>query len=186
MIVYNNQPGIFLGELIHEFIEPNYKPQIPVVSMDKEEGLEIKDLKENQASLHLFYNPDFVAHFSSRGPVSPFYIKPDLVAPGTYINTTQINGGYNFTGGTSFAAPHVSGAVALLLEKYPSMTNNEIKSLLMTTSEQVSDAYGSDFSLSDTGSGRLNIGKAFDAKLIITPSNFVVNLSSDNRETEKK
>lgn len=186
MIVYNNQPGIFLGELIHQFIEPNYKPRIPVVSIDRDEGLEIKELVENNASLHLFYNPDFVAHFSSRGPVSPFYIKPDLVAPGAYINTTQTNGGYNFTSGTSFAAPHVSGSVALLLEKYPNMTNNEIKSLLMTTSERVSDAYGTEFSLSDTGSGRLNIGKAFEAKLIITPPNFVVNLSSDNKMAEKK
>lgn len=186
MIVYNNQPGIFLGELIHQFVEPDYKPRIPVVSIDRNEGLEIKELNENDASLHLFYNPDFVAHFSSRGPVSPFYIKPDLVAPGAYINTTQINGGYNFTSGTSFAAPHVSGSVALLLEKYPNMTNNEIKSLLMTTSERVSDAYGTEFSLSDTGSGRLNIGKSFEAKLIITPPNFVVNLSADNKMAEKK
>jgi minor extracellular serine protease Vpr len=80
----------------------------------------------------------------------------------------------------------VSGSVALLLEKYPTMTNNEIKSLLMTTSERVSDAYGSEFSLSDTGSGRLNLGKVFDAKLIITPPNLVVNLSSDNKITEKR
>ena len=188
LIVYNNEPGIFLGELIHEFVESDYKPQIPVVSMDRKEGLEIKESlqKENKASLHLFYNPDFVAYFSSRGPVSPFYIKPDIVAPGAYINTTQSNGGYNFTSGTSFAAPHVSGAAALLLEKYPNMHNHEIKSLLLITSEPVSDAYGQEFSLSDSGSGRLNIAKAFHAKLIITPPNFVINLSSDNPTAQKQ
>jgi minor extracellular serine protease Vpr len=188
LIVYNNESGIFLGELIHEFVEPEYKPQIPVVSMDRKEGLEIKESlqEKNNASLHLFYNPDFVAHFSSRGPVSPFYIKPDMVAPGAYINTTQINGGYNFTSGTSFAAPHVSGAAALLLEKYPSIHHHEIKSLLMTTSERVSDAYGQEFSLSDSGSGRLNIAKAFQAKLIITPPNFVINLSGDNPTIQKQ
>ena len=187
LIVYNNEPGIFLGELIHEFVESDYKPQIPVVSIDREEGLEIKEsLQENKASLHLFYNPDFVAHFSSRGPVSPFYIKPDIVAPGAYINTTQINSGYNFTGGTSFAAPHVSGAAALLLEKYPGIHHHEIKSLLLTTSEPVSDAYGKEFSLNDSGSGRLNISKAFQAKLIITPPNFVIILSSDNPVVQKQ
>ena len=188
LIVYNNEPGIFLGELIHEFVESDYKPQIPVVSIDREEGLEIKESlqEENKASLHLFYNPDFVAHFSSRGPVSPFYIKPDIVAPGAYINTTQSNGGYNFTSGTSFAAPHVSGAAALLLEKYPSIHHHEIKSLLLTTTEPVSDAYGQEFSLSDSGSGRLNIAKAFHAKLIITPPNFVINLSSDNPTAQKQ
>ncbi|PHY09483.1 MAG: peptidase S8 [Nitrosarchaeum sp.] len=188
MIVYNNQPGIFLGELLHEFIESDYKPQIPVVSMDRKDGLEIRDQiqEKNKANLHLFYNPDFVAHFSSRGSVSPFYIKPDLVAPGVYLNTTQINGGYNFTSGTSFAAPHVSGAIVLLLEKYPSLHFDEIKALLMTTTAPVSDAYGKKFSLSDSGSGRLDIGKAFQAKLIITPPNFVINLSSDYPSTEKQ
>lgn len=188
LIVYNNEPGIFLGELIHEFVESDYKPQIPVVSIDKKEGLEIKEAiqEKNKASLHLFYNPDFVAHFSSRGSVSPFYIKPDIVAPGAYINTTQINGRYNLTSGTSFAAPHVSGAAALLLEKYPSIHHHEIKSLLMTTTEPVSDAYGQEFSLSDSGSGRLNIAKAFQAKLIITPPNFVIYLSSDNPTAQKQ
>ena len=188
LIVYNNEPGIFLGELIHEFVESDYKPQIPVVSIDREEGLEIKESlqEDNKASLHLFYNPDFVAHFSSRGPVSPFYIKPDIVAPGAYINTTQSNRGYNFTSGTSFAAPHVSGAAALLLEKYPSIHHHEIKSLLLTTTEPVSDAYGQEFSLNDSGSGRLNIAKAFQAKLIITPPNFVINLSSYNPIAQKQ
>ncbi len=188
MIVFNNQPGIFLGELLHEFIESDYKPQIPVVSMDRKDGLEIRDQiqEKNKANLHLFYNPDFVAYFSSRGSVSPFYIKPDLVAPGVYLNTTQINGGYNFTSGTSFAVPHVSGAIALLLEKDPSLHFDEIKALLMTTTAPVSDAYGKKFSLSDSGSGRLDIGKAFQAKLIITPPNFVINLSSDYPSTEKQ
>ena len=188
LIVYNNESGIFLGELIHEFVKSDYKPQIPVVSIDRKDGLEIKELlqDENKASLHLFYNPDFIAHFSSRGPVSPFYIKPDIVAPGAYINTTQIGGGYNFTSGTSFAAPHVSGAAALLLEKYPDIHHHEIKSLLLTTSERVSDAYGQEFSLSDSGSGRLNIAKAFQAKLIITPPNFVVYTSLDNSIAQKQ
>ena len=143
LIVYNNEPGIFLGELTHEFVETGYQPRIPVVSIDREEGLEIKEMiqEDNFASLHLFFNPDFVAHFSSRGPVSPFYIKPDIVAPGAYINTTQNNASYNFTSGTSYAAPHVSGAAALLIQKNPGIHHHEIKSLLLTTVETVSDSY---------------------------------------------
>jgi len=188
LIVYNNRAGIFLGELIHEFMEPEYKPQIPVVSIDREEGLEIiESIKNgNEATMHFFYNPDFVAHFSSRGPVSPFYLKPDIVAPGAYINSTQNNGGYNFTSGTSYAAPHVSGAAALLLQKNPELHHHEIKSLLLTTVEPVSDAYGQEFSLHESGAGRLDIGNAYGAKLIITPPNFVVNVSSDNLIVEKQ
>ena len=188
MIVYNDRPGIFLGELIHEFMEPGYKPQIPVVSVDREEGIEIKESIKNgnEASMHLFYNPDFVAHFSSRGPVSPFYLKPDIVAPGAYINSTQYNGGYDFTSGTSYAAPHVSGAAALLLQKNPELHHHEIKSLLLTTVEPVSDAYGKEFSVHEAGAGRLDIGNAYGAKLIIIPPNFVVNVSSDNLIAEKQ
>jgi len=187
LIVYNNEPGIFLGELIHEFVEPGYQPRIPVVSIDREEGLEIKKIiqEENFASLHLFFNPDFVVHFSSRGPVSPFYIKPDIVAPGAYINTTQINSAYNFTSGTSYAAPHVSGAAALLIQKNPGIHHHEIKSLLLTTVEPVSDAYGQEFSLNDAGTGRLNIARAFDATLVIQPPHFVLTISSDDPFGEK-
>ena len=139
-----------------------------------------------RSTLNLFFNPDYLAHFSSRGPVSPFYIKPEIVAPGAYINTTQSNAGYNFTSGTSYAAPHVSGAAALLLQKNPELHHHEIKSLLLTTVEPVSDAYGNEFSIQETGAGRLNIAKAFDAKLIIEPPNFVALTSSDNKVFEKQ
>ena len=188
LIVYNNEPGIFLGELIHEFSEPGYTPQIPVVSIDREEGLEIIKTIERKSLgiMNLFYNPDFIAHFSSRGPVSPFYIKPDIVAPGAYINTTQINSSYNFTSGTSFAAPHVSGAAALLLQKNPELQNYEIKSLLATTVQPVSNAYGQEFSLHESGSGRLDIANAYNANLIISPTNFVVNLSPNQLQIEKQ
>ena len=188
LIVYNNNPGIFLGELIHEFIKPEYSPRIPVVSIDREEGLEIKEslTDDSEGILQLFYNPDFVAHFSSRGPVSPFYIKPEIVAPGAYINTTQNNAGYNFTSGTSYAAPHVSGAAALLLQKNPELHHHEIKSILLTTVEPVSDAYGQEFSIHEAGAGRLDIENAYNAKLIIMPPNFVVNVSSDELVAEQQ
>ena len=187
LIVYNNEPGIFLGELTHEFVSDGYKPRIPVVSIEREEGLEIKEIlsEDHFASLHLFFNPDYVAHFSSRGPVSPFYIKPDIVAPGAYINTTSNNAEYNFTSGTSYAAPHVSGAAALLIQKNPGIHHHEIKSLLLTTAEPVADAYGEKFSLSDAGVGRLNIARAFNSTLIIQPPHFVINLSSDYPENEQ-
>ena len=188
LIVYNSEPGIFLGELIHEFSGPEYSPQIPVVSIDREEGLEIieKLKSDSDGIMNLFYNPDFIAHFSSRGPVSPFYMKPDMVAPGAYINTTQIGSSYNFTSGTSFAAPHVSGAAALLLQNNPELENHELKSLLVTTVKPVSNAYGKEFSIHESGSGRLDIASAYNAKLIISPTNFVINFSSDEKSIQKE
>lgn len=183
IIVYNNIPGLFFGELLHEFAPSDYGPTIPAVSMSRDEGLVLRESLDEKTvgTLNIFYHPDFVAHFSSRGPVSPFYIKPDLVAPGAFINTTIIDGKYNFTSGTSFAAPHVSGAAALLLEKKNDLSPSEIKSLLVTTSNIVSDAYGNNFPVEITGTGRLNITQAFNANLIIDPTYLTFNLSPQKK-----
>ena len=181
VIVYNNLPGLFLGELTHELTEPDYQPRIPALSMSNKDGMWLRNLLDNKTvgTLNVFYNPDFVALFSSRGPVSPFYIKPDLVAPGAFVNTTLIDGKYNFTSGTSFAAPHVSGAAALLLQKNSDLKPNEIKSLLVTTSDPVSDAYGNEFPVEIGGTGRINVTKAFAANLVIEPTHLMFYLSEE-------
>jgi len=183
IVVYNNKPGIFFGELIHENIDEGYNPTIPALSLSREDGLIIKEMLHNNiiGTLDIFYHPDFVAYFSSRGPVSPFYIKPDLVAPGAFINTTDINKNYNISSGTSFAAPHVAGTAALILQKNPQLTPEELKSILMTTSDDISDQYGEKFPIEVAGTGRINASNAINAELIITPPNLIFYLSPDNK-----
>lgn len=187
IIVFNNEPGIFLGELIHKFSPEGYNPSIPALSISREDGLEIKKMLVNQTEgkIGVFYHPDFVTFFSSRGPVSPFYIKPDIVAPGVFVNTTTTNGKFNFTSGTSFAAPHVSGSAALLLEKNPNLNPSQIKSIIITTSDPVLDAYGTKFPSSIAGAGRLNLTKAFDANLIIEPPSIIFSLSENKLEVNQ-
>jgi len=187
LIVYNNIDGIYFGELYHKFNKPDYIARIPVASISRDDGLELRKMLDEEiiAEFNTFNNPDFVAHYSSRGPVSPFYIKPDLVAPGSFINTTLIDGKYNLTSGTSFAAPHVSGAVALLLQKNPQLTPADVKSILVTTSDIVTDSYDNEFSFADAGAGRVNITKALNADIIISPSHLIFHLSSNvNEKTE--
>ncbi|MDC0168475.1 S8 family serine peptidase [Candidatus Nitrosopelagicus sp.] len=188
LIVYNNQPGIFFGELIHEYVSEDYYPSIPTVSMTREEGLELKKILESETSgiLNVFNHPDFIATFSSRGPVSEFYQKPDLVAPGVFVNTTSLKNFYNITSGTSYAAPHVSGAIALLLEKDPNLTPHEIKSILVTTSDIITDQYKKEFEFDAGGAGRIDLKKAFNSELIFEPPKLIFNLSEHKISDEHK
>ena len=181
IIVFNNEPGIFYGELIHEFIPENYVPSIPAVSITQEDGLKIKKMLNTKTigTIDVFNHPDFVAMFSSRGPVSPFYEKPDLVAPGVFVKTTSLGEKYNITSGTSYAAPHIAGAVALLLEKNPEFTPQEIKSKLITTSNLVTDPFGNEFPMNIGGAGRVNVTDAFNSELLILPSNLRFDLSTE-------
>ena len=183
IIVYNNEPGIFFGELIHEYVDEGYEPTIPALSVSRDDGLIIKEIlqSDTKGTLDVFYHPDFVAYFSSRGPVSPFYIKPDLVAPGAFINTTDINGEYKISSGTSFAAPHVAGTAALILQKNPELTPQELKSILMTTSEIVYDQFDDRFPIEVSGNGRIDVSKAINAELIIMPPNLIFDLSPANQ-----
>ena len=58
--------------------------------------------------------------------------KPDIVAPGSgIVSCSNQPARYMTKSGTSMSTPLVSGAIALLLERYPDMTNKEVKLRLM-------------------------------------------------------
>ena len=79
-----------------------------------------------------------IHNYSGRGPTTRMIPKPDIVAPGSdiisccppYYGKTS---GYTARSGTSMATPIVSGAAALFLSKYPSMTNEQVKYYLQNT-----------------------------------------------------
>ena len=76
--------------------------------------------------------------YSGRGPTMDRICKPDLVAPGCRVVSCGVNvDQYVVKSGTSMSTPIVSGAIALLLEKYPEMTNRDVKLKLRESSRDI-------------------------------------------------
>ncbi|KDO19046.1 hypothetical protein SPRG_15000 [Saprolegnia parasitica CBS 223.65] len=90
--------------------------------------------------------PTKLAYFSSKGPAkyvdnmgqSHPIIKPDISAPGffTYSSYMGSDTDYQFSAGTSMAAPHVAGVVALMKSVQKDLTYDEIYHALTTTTDQ--------------------------------------------------
>lgn len=73
--------------------------------------------------------------FSGRGPTRDCIIKPDILAPGNNITSCKCTiGTYKKLSGTSMSTPIISGAIALLLEKEPKLSPDDVKYMLKLSS----------------------------------------------------
>ena len=115
-----------------------------------------------------------LATFSSRGPrLGDAAVKPEIVAPGVGHRgravpaPTQVRGPvYTAMSGTSMATPHVAGAAAILAQRHPDWTGQQLKAALAATAVPSAAA-----SADEQGLGQIDIPKALDPKVLPDTAN---------------
>ena len=116
--------------------------------------------------------------FSSAGPEQFGHVlKPDIAAPGGQILSStlpEFSGGSPFAvfDGTSMATPHVAGAAALLVERHPSWSVQQIKSALMSTAGAAwaDTARTTEAPVTLEGAGLANVMAADDPQIFTEPA----------------
>ncbi|MFB7593811.1 S8 family serine peptidase [Streptomyces sp. NPDC056160] len=113
---------------------------------------------------------DSTAPFSSRGPVIGAHtLKPEIAAPGVDISAAAAGGrgiyAYRSMSGTSMATPHVAGAAALVKQRHPDWTAQQVKAALVSSAK--SDISGD---VRETGAGRLDVKAAIDTTVVGAPA----------------
>jgi uncharacterized protein (TIGR03437 family) len=169
---------------------------IPAVLVGNRDGVKLKNFLASNpdrpvtldAALKAEDAPaDEVAFFSSQGPnVGTGGIKPELVAVGTdlYMPTQNYDPNsemydparYTNTQGTSFAAPMVAGAVALVKQRNPSWSAPQLKSAVVNTASTQGlvdfDYAGAAIAARVTavGAGKLNAADAVRTNVTVSPA----------------
>ncbi len=114
-----------------------------------------------------------LSYFSSLGPTRDGRQKPEIAAPGAWICSTlsadspsalyltNPDGVHTMNLGTSMAAPHVTGTIALMLSEDPQLTSDQIKATLTDTATQ--DTFTGSVPNTSWGWGKLNAHDAVAA-----------------------
>ncbi|MEU2432477.1 S8 family serine peptidase [Streptomyces sp. NPDC007861] len=113
---------------------------------------------------------DSTANFSSRGPaIVSHTLKPEIAAPGVAISAAAAGGrgvyAYQSMSGTSMATPHVAGAAAILKQRHPDWTAQQLKAALVSSAKATVPG-----DVRETGAGRLDVEAAVGATVTGAPA----------------
>ena len=191
VVIFNTEPGFPVRMTGLE------STAIPAVFMSKDQGELVRDWVITRTSPQARINAPVTAvrndywqdalwESSSRGPNgNPEVLKPDIVAPGFFIlsaTSPVFSGGleYQFFQGTSMAAPHVAGAAALMIQKNPTWTPQQIKTALTSTAfQQVYEPDGSTLATPFMrGGGRLDLAGASNIGVTFSQPSFANSMCS--------
>ncbi|MFD8890662.1 S8 family serine peptidase [Streptomyces sp. NPDC059566] len=113
---------------------------------------------------------DTTAAFSSRGPAGLRHtLKPEIAAPGVGISAAAAGGrgvyAYQSMSGTSMATPHVAGAAAVVKQRHPDWTGQQIKAALVGSANTKVPG-----DVRETGGGRLDVKAVIDTTVTGAPA----------------
>jgi subtilisin family serine protease len=117
-------------------------------------------------------HPDHIADFSSAGPTPvSLQLKPDVTAPGVDVLSSVPAHDFEVLDGTSMATPHVAGGVALLLQRHPTWTVQQVKSALASTGDEIHPTGRSgEVSVLRAGGGRIDLVRANRPLIFTSPT----------------
>ncbi|WP_137230711.1 S8 family serine peptidase [Streptomyces sp. BPSDS2] len=113
---------------------------------------------------------DSTANFSSRGPaIVSHTLKPEIAAPGVAISAAAAGGrgsqAYRSMSGTSMATPHVAGAAAVVKQRHPEWTAQQLKAALVSSAHSAVPG-----DVRETGGGRLDVDRAIRTPVLGAPA----------------
>lgn len=168
---------------------------LPAQMISNQDGLALKEAGPVMAGLRFAItevatSPNRLTDFSSLGPNVNAGIKPDLMAVGesVYVGTQSFDpngdmydaGGYTLVDGTSFSAPIVAGAAALVKAARPSLSVDQYRSLLINSASAV------EARVQQSGAGVLNVDTALASNITLSPVSLALGSGSSNSvETAK-
>ena len=160
-------------------------PDTPAYMVSLSDGTALKAAVGNatiEAALSyiLTGNHNIMAGFSGQGPTDvDFRVKPDAVAPGVNVLSSQPNEAcetppcWAFFQGTSMATPHLAGAAAVVRSQHPTWSSAEIRSAITNTADQGvllnSSGSGVNTNVNIVGAGRANALSATTARVALAP-----------------
>jgi minor extracellular serine protease Vpr len=184
VIIYNNIPGLFSGGGIVP------QDDIWAAGITQADGQWVRDLVSSDDNVTVTFtdrqtsviNPTagLLSDFSSYGMTPDLQSKPSITAPGGLIRSTYplANGEYATVSGTSMSAPHVAGAVALLLEARPDLAADEVRGVLQNSAEPLAWSLNPGAGLLEPsyrqGAGMLQIDKSITNTTSVSPSRFLL------------
>lgn len=147
--------GRIPSQVVFDAVQYAYDQGVLIVAAAGNDGDQIKHFP---AALPEVVSVGATDEYDYRTSFSNYGDWLELAAPGISIMSTLPDDSYGIKGGTSFAAPHVAGAAALIWSHFPNFNREQVRAQLRWTTEDLGDpGYDIEF-----GFGRINAKNAVE------------------------